>query len=371
MYKFRFLATDTSVAIAIALIISMVAWTLNFGFVGRVQAAYISQFSDTLSDSGPGATATNTINFTATTSTLQTQTIQVTFDPTTSLFGNIGAVTTSTITFSGASLVDTCSAGSNRVQLSTSTTALTFTVCAGNTVATGTKTITISNTITNPTSTGSYIIRLGGSTLSGDTRVAIVSHVTVTAAVDTTFTFTVAGLATSTALGNTATTTKASTATALNFGTLSPNVPQIMGQQLTVTTNAQNGFAVTVHENQDLTSAVGATIHLFKDGNATSTPSPWAAPANTLDSPNTYGHIGVTSDDADLASGEFGTSTPLYAGAFQSTTTLTLFSHTGPADGATQNKGLADVAYKIEISPLQAAGNDYTNQLIYVATPTF
>jgi hypothetical protein len=82
--------------------------------------------------------------------------------------------------------------------------------------------------------------------------------------------------------------------------------------------------------------------------------------------------MGLTSDDADLNSGEFGTSTPLFAGNIQaSTTPRQVFSHTGPSDGTTQNKGLIKVAYRIQIASLQEAGNDYTNVLTYIATPTF
>ena len=58
-------------------------------------------------------------------------------------------------------------------------------------------------------------------------------------------------------------------------------------------------------------------------------------------------------------------------GAFQPTTTLTVFNWNAPADGVTQNVGAAKVAFRIEISPLQAAANDYQNNLIYVATPVF
>lgn len=363
---------DIAIAVAAGLLVSIFAWSAGLRYLETAHAADLSSTSDTLSDSRPGLGANHTIQYTNATSTTAGQTITITFDPTTSLFGGIGSVATSDVSVTGMTLVDSC-AGANDVTLSTSTTALTFTVCGTATVASGTKTIQINNdVITNPTSTGSYIIRLNAGGNTADTRVAIVNAVQVTAAVDTTFDFTVTGFTTSTpTLGNGATTTATSSATSLNFGTVLPNTHYELAQQLSVTTNAGNGFAVTVHEDQDMTSQNGNTIHLFDDGNATSTPSPWVAPGDVLDQSNTYGHIGITSDDADLGGGEFGTSTPLYAGSFQSTSTLTVFSHNGPADGTTQNKGKADIALRLEISPLQAAANDYTNNLIYVATPTF
>jgi hypothetical protein len=41
-----------------------------------------------------------------------------------------------------------------------------------------------------------------------------------------------------------------------------------------------------------------------------------------------------------------------------------------PSDGSTQNVGLAKVAYRVQISALQEAG-DYTNTLTYTVTPTY
>ena len=48
-----------------------------------------------------------------------------------------------------------------------------------------------------------------------------------------------------------------------------------------------------------------------------------------------------------------------------------IFWHTGPSDGTTANIGSTTVAYTIQVGALQEAGNDYTNTLTYVATPTF
>ena len=201
--------------------------------------------------------------------------------------------------------------------------------------------------------------------------VAIVNQVTVTASVDTSFTFTVAGVASGQAVNSTTTSTT-TTATAIGFGTLSPGVIVTGAQDLTVTTNAQNGFIVTVNEDQNLLSSNGADIDLFKDGAATAVPVVWTAPANILGNENTYGHLGVTSDDSDLNAGEFTSAGGnKWAGNFYATTTRAIFSNTGPADGTTQNVGKARVGYQVQISALQEAATDYTNHLIYVATPVF
>jgi hypothetical protein len=54
-----------------------------------------------------------------------------------------------------------------------------------------------------------------------------------------------------------------------------------------------------------------------------------------------------------------------------STTPRAIFAHDGPADGITTDVGSTTVAYKVEITALQEAADDYTATLTYIATPTF
>jgi hypothetical protein len=368
------LRKDLTTAAAFGLLISFLFWTIGFQYILTVHAASLTSVSDTLSDSRPGVTSNHTITFSNPTSTTAGQTIQYIFDPNTGAFPNVASTTFQNVTSTGMTIVNSCSVGSNRVTMNSTSTpnTLVFTVCASNTVASATVSLQVlNNTLTNPTSTGSYVIRINAGTSSADTRVMIVNGVTVSASVATTFTFTVSSLPTSTTLANNATTTGASTSTTLPFGTIAPNTHEELGQQLNVTTNASNGFSVTVHEDQDMQSSKGNTIHLFSNANATSTPSPWTSPKNTINNPLTYGHIGITSDDSSGTDTFVSGGVPLYAGSFQPTSTLTVFNWNGPADGTTQNVGAAKVAIRIEISPLQAAANDYSNNLIYVATPVF
>jgi len=374
MEFFKKIFTRKIIAVVVLIDLAIATGIFAMG-IPSVDAGSLLDISDKLSGSVPGATANHTVTFTTNSNIAAGKTIKITFDPETNAFDGVQNVTNADIQFTGATLVASCSPGTDNVSLSTSTAvgdeSVIFTVCTGNTVASGTLTIVIGNNkLVNPASTQSYVIRIGGTMPdSGDTRVAILPAVTATAAVGTNFSFAVLGVATDTMI-NGVTTTGATASTSVSFGTLSPAAPEILGQELQVTTNAGNGFAVTVHEDQDLTSSGGASISVFANGNATSTPSPWTSPLGIGGQPATYGHIGVTSNDAS-GTLNFGTSTPLFAGSFNPTSTLTVFSWTGPADGATQNIGVASVAYKIETSPLQAAGSDYSNDLIYVATPNF
>jgi len=368
------LRKDLTTAATLGLLISFLFWSIGFQFILTVHAASLTSVSDTLSDSRPGVSANHTITYSNPTSTTAGQTIQYTFDPNTGAFPNVASTTFQNVTSTGMNIVQVCSGTSDNVTFNATSTAntLVFTVCPSNVVASTTVTLrTLNNTLTNPTSTGSYIIRIAAGTNSADTRVMIVNGVNVTASVATTFTFTISSLATSTTLLNNATTTGTSSSTTLPFGTIGPNTHYELGQQLNVTTNAANGFAVTVHEDQDMQSSKGNTIHLFSNANATSTPSPWTAPKNTINNPLTYGHLGITSDDSSGTLSFVSGGQPLYAGSFNPTSSLIVFSWTGPADGVTQNVGAAKVAVRLEISPLQAAANDYSNNLIYIATPVF
>jgi len=375
--------------VAILLIFCVLFWALGVPtLLNKVQAANMSQITDELSTSAPGNMARHLINFTTSTSTNAGQTIQISLDPTSpgssAFIENYSAATTTDITvyqgFTQVADSGSCTGPNTHEAYPTASynngtdEHLTYTVCSGDTILPGQIAIGIGSTSTplwqNPLAVGSYRIVIGGTGLaSGETQVAIVNTVTLTASVNTTFTFTVTGLATSTSV-NGITTTASSSPTNLAFGTLVPNTPASVAQQLSVLTNANNGFFVTVQENQPPTSGNGSIIYMFKDGATTTAPIVWTTPRGILNSYQTYGHFGITSDDADEGGGEFvATTTAPFVGNIL--LPRVVFTNNGPADGVTQNQGKADVLYRIEISPLQAAGNDYTNTLTYVATPSF
>jgi hypothetical protein len=371
------LASILSSQVAMILIISTLLWMTGAPMLlNRASAAQLTLVSDTLTDSDLSVATKHVLRYTTASSTPAGGTIQVIFDPVGNAFG-LGSITATTtqITATGMTIVTVCGGGSDEVIPTMNAGAgqegLTFTVCAGDSVGAGAKQINIGTStpfLTNPGTTGSYRITITGSNGDfGETRVAILDDVVVTASVDTVFEFTVTGVATSTVI-NGETTTGSASSTYLAFGTLAPTVPKILGQRLQVRTNASNGFSVTVVQDQNLTSATGADIDLFIDGATTSVPVAWQSPAGTLGNEATYGHIGVTSQDSTLSAGdEFGSS--LYAGNIN--TARQVFYHNAPADNTTDNIGSTYVAYKIEVSSLQEAGTDYTNTLTYVATPVF
>ncbi len=371
-----FLRTPSiALALIVSILLSISGTSLLFA---TASAAALTPISATASSSVPSANTNYTVNWTATNALAQSQTIKISFDPGNSTF-DLGSLANTDVITSGSPtnltiITGACGAvTANQVSINggisnaAGNKSVTLTACGA--VASGSKTVVFTNNhVTNPATPGSYIVRVAGTQPdSGDTRVVIINQVLVSADVATSLFFTVAGLASGQTV-NGETTSTTSTATAIAFGTLSPSTPIIAGQELTVSTNSSSGFVVTVKEDQNLISSAGSQIYTFKDGNGQATPIVWAAPAATTGNALTYGHMGVTSDDADLNAGEFTGSK--YVGNF-ATTTRVIFSNTGAADGSTQNIGKVRVAYKIEISGLQAAGSDYSNHLIYVCTPTF
>jgi hypothetical protein len=226
--------------------------------------------------------------------------------------------------------------------------------------------------ITNPATIQSYEIVVSAGTGVGEdvgkTRVAIVDNVLVTAIVETEFEFIVTGLATTSGAINGDDTTGSTSPTEIAFGTLTAGTPEVLGQQLNVTTNARNGFSVTVQTDGDLRSSTGAVIDNFVEGSDVAVAgTAWAAPVTDINDPTTWGHWGLTSNDTDLAN-DLDTASSYIAA---STSPREVFSHSGPSDGTTQDIGVAKVAYQIEITALQEAADDYQTILTYVATPTF
>ena len=378
--------------IAAILIATTLMWAVGLPLIiNRAHAAQLASISDTLSTSNKGVASNHTIRFTTSPTGQLTsgKNLTITFDPGFVLPNSLGAADID-MSINGS---DQNIGGTWSVSVATTTRVITFT-SVGGTIGTstpvvikiGTNATSVlgsgpgTNQIVNPnpvTGAGvgtSYAITLGGSMDdSGITRVAVIDNVVMTASVDTTLTFNIYGTASSTSI-NGVTTFASSTATSMAFGTLAPNVPKVLGQRLTVNTNAKNGFSVTVVQDQNLLSASGADIDRFVDGDGTSTPKVWQSPAANIGNENTWGHYGLTTNDASLSTGDpFGatTSSALFAGNFGSSTPREIFYHNGPSDGSTNGEGTAMVAIKIEVSALQEAANDYTNSLTYVCTPVF
>lgn len=340
--------------VAVVAILSLV--TTNF--ISVASAASLSSAKDTLSNSDLGAIGTHEVDFT-THSTLTTgQIIDITLPGT-------PTIATTSVGCPGDAVPSVPSANVARCTVGTQILASAINV-------------TIDG-IQNPATAGSQTVNITTKTVgavatieTANVMIAIIDNIDVSATVPSTLTFTVAGLASGIAV-NKATTTVTSSSTALAFGNLQAGTSSIMGQELAVTTNASAGFTVTVQQNQKLTSSGGSTISTFKDDTAAT--EAWASPSATLDQPATYGHFGLTSNDWSMTGGvdTFKASTTegtaFYAG-LNNTDPMPVMYSSGVANGIAPAIGKTQVAYRLQISALQPAG-DYSNILTYVATPTY
>lgn len=348
---------------AVAMLVAFAVVFATLGWRASAEAANLTYVSNTLTDSAPSVLSGHFISFMIPTSSSALgsgDTITVTFP---SGFTGVGSLLSTDLTVR-------VNGGAPETIGGYSTTSLSFSFNGVTAATTSVITIqTVSTKVTNP-STGSYEFTISTPVDTGQTRVAIVDTVEVTAAVDTTFDFVVTGLGTTTSINGT-TTTGSTSPTAIDFGTLQIGVIETLAQRLSVTTNARNGFVVTVEQDGNLQSLTGADIDSFSDGTATNTPAAWQPPANVLLNEDTYGHWGLTSNDSDLNSNEFNVGLGGDRWVAASTTPRAIFSHNGPSDGSTQDYGRADVGYQIQISPLQEAADDYSTTLTYIATPTF
>jgi hypothetical protein len=359
--------------IATLLATAMVLWA--FGVHTFAEAANITDVSDTLSDSSPGASPTHTISFITPSGVANSETITITFP---AGFTGIGSIVDGDVT-----IEDDTTDISGNVSAAGAGQTVTLTVDTGSIAADSVVDIVIGSTnfITSPTPTEgneSFEIAISAGTQdSGYARVVILDTVLVTAQVDTVFDFTVTGLGSGVAVNGT-TTDIVSSSTTIPFGTLTAYNTRTGAQDLQVQTNARNGFVVTVEADGALRSSTGADIDGFVDSSYTAVPTTWESPLVGLDvlDENTWGHWGMTTEDNDTGiSGDDG----LFPGDevlsnewFGVTTTpRVIFAHDGPADNSTPDVGSTTVGYQVEISPLQEAGDDYQTTLTYIATPTF
>jgi len=359
------------------------------------QAASLTVVKDTISDSDLGVVANHTITFTLSKYIPVSGKIVLDFNDSFSVAGMLDYTDIDMASSTGEyTLAATAGTGAGSALGVATSTGEVITITFNDTDEIATSTVitieigthattaeTGDKQITNPPSAASYDINIATQNASSvqietaDARVAIIDDVVVTATVSATLTFTVSAVGSKeTNQGvNGAWNDATSTATTLAFGTLTVNSSSTMAQDLAVTTNASDGFTVNIFQDQNLTSAGSDDIDCFQDSScvAYTSASAWAAPAGTLNTEGTYGHFGITSQDATLgttcANDYYGND--LWAG-LTGTTQAEVMCHTGAADGSTADKGATRVGFNIEISALQEAG-DYTNTLTYIATPTY
>jgi hypothetical protein len=374
----------------------LVALVVNFAllpyFEGRVNAGTLTVAKDTISTSKPGATGVDhTITFkTATTGTIASVLIDFcttsagACDPSSPTGVPGGLSTTSatlgSVTGLGAGTLTKSTNGRLYYAISSpasvgSNTTITFPFSAVTNPSTAdtssfVRITTFSDTATYPASPSTPI---------DDVTVAFAvlttTSIAASATVDSTFTFSVAGVASGGHIsgGNTDVTTNVTTlANTIPFGTISAGSggKKSAAHDLAVTTNSGSGYSITV-KGTDPPLADGAkNFDLFPADNTT--PAAWTSPAGTTASVNT-GYFGYTTNDPTLGTGT--------AGRFTSGTADGNWAGTNGGDAFTSpfevaysatpvNNETTRIGWRSEINTAQPNG-DYTGTVTLVATPTF
>lgn len=202
---------------------------------------------------------------------------------------------------------------------------------------------------------------------SGELGFAILTStsIAITASVGSTFTFTVSPATTGSVNGQ-AIDVAGTTANLIPFGVLSDGTPKIAAHDLSVTTNANNGYSITVKALADPPLS-DSTNNIDKFSGTNASPSTWSSPAGGTANTNT-GYFGYTTNDATLGTGTADRFTSSGGNKWAGPTTSPLevaYSAAQVGNGETTRIG-----WQAEINETQPPG-DYTGTVILVATPTY
>jgi len=200
------------------------------------------------------------------------------------------------------------------------------------------------------------------------------TSIAVTANVDPTLSFSVAGIAgTGSNSVNAANLTNGvtSTATSIPFGTLTAASAKVAAQDITITTNASSGYTVTASHSAQAQAGFpplvsGATNNVDTFSGTNATPTTWSAPAGSTANTNT-GYFGYTTEDATLCTGTASRFTSSGGNKWAGSTTLgqEVACSTGGVSSETTRIG-----YEIEVNTIQPPGS-YSGTVVLIATPTY
>lgn len=181
------------------------------------------------------------------------------------------------------------------------------------------------------------------------------SNQNVSASVPSSLTFNVAGVTAGNVCnnsgGNASVTT---TATTIPFGLYTGAATKIACQNLTVSTNATNGYVVTMQQEHDLSSPAGDTMGKFIG--TYGSPTVWSSPSGGANS-----YFGFTTDDTDYS----GFQTAKYAGIVLDNFGYGVMRAIGPVEDE-----INVISYQLEMNNLQESGF-YTTNVMYIVTASY
>jgi hypothetical protein len=203
---------------------------------------------------------------------------------------------------------------------------------------------------------------------TGSAAIAVLTStsITVTADVAPSFAFTVGAVNTSTSVNN-ATTTVTTTAGTIPFGTINPGgTAAIAAHDLTVVTNANNGYTVTIATTDPPLVSGSNNIDKFSGGD-NATPAVWSAPDGTAKNVNS-GFFGYTTEGS-LGTGTAArfTSSGGNKWAGPTTSPLEVMYSANPTSDVGNT---VRIGYEVQVNGYQPPGT-YSGTVTLVATPTY
>ena len=215
----------------------------------------------------------------------------------------------------------------------------------------------------------------GSTVIDGTTTTAFAvldtASIAVSATVDPSFSFSVAGVSTGGNFnGGSGNINVTSTASTIPFGTLASGAPKIAAHDVTISTNAANGYTVTASHSANAQSGnppliSGSTNNIDTWSGTNASPTTWGSPAGTSANVNT-GYFGYSTEDATLCTGtaaRFTTGGAKWAGS--STVGAEVICNTAGTSTETTRVG-----WEAEVNAIQPSGG-YTGTVILIATPTY
>jgi hypothetical protein len=149
----------------------------------------------------------------------------------------------------------------------------------------------------------------------------------------------------------------------IDFGTVSPTIPVLRTNQLTISNGSAFGYQVTASQNHNLKiDSSGQEIPAITCDNGSCTPTTAATWANSLTYGFGYRCDNITGTDCNT---QFVTSSNYYKPFATSPSAIAVMSGTNVGKSK-----IAQITYKLNISGSQIAGQ-YTNVINYIATPQF
>lgn len=169
-------------------------------------------------------------------------------------------------------------------------------------------------------------------------------------------TITFSGVSSGTTVGG-VTTTTTSTTNAISYGSLTINSAKTASHQVTVTTNAANGYTTTIQQDGHLRNG---TDQIDPVSGTNASPAAWVPGVSA-------GEFGYHTTDTLLCTGSTSRFAPATSDTYAQLTTspLEVACSTGPVTVET-----TDVIFKLEVGSTQPNGN-YQNIVTYITTAQF